>query len=165
MHERDPRLLRKRVEILHDAVLWFANVDHDLRAACKQRFKVHIALPAVKLPEFRQVVIFGRKVLFCALVPRRSDAHELIRAERKENDLRKRAGDGNLFNLRGQFHRAPNGIRELAHSRLRRFYSLGRCGRCGLHMLRFHRRRRFHRRFCGTTKQRYREERGQYKSK
>ena len=70
MHERDPRLLRKRVEILHDAVLWFANVDHDLRAACKQRFKVHFALPAVKLPKLRQVVIFGCKVLFCALVPR-----------------------------------------------------------------------------------------------
>ena len=165
MHERDPRLLRKRIEILHDAVLGFAHIDHDLRAACKQRFKVHFALSAVKMPKLRQVVIFGRKVLLRTLIPRGRDAHELIRAERKENNLRHRAGDGNLFDLRGQFHRAPHGIREFAHSRLRRFCSLWRCGRRGRHMLRFHRRRRFCRRFRGTTKQRCREERGQYKSK
>ena len=143
MHKRDTRLFLKRIEILCNAALRLAHVDHNLCTACKQRFKVQFTLAAVKLAQLGKVVVFRSKVLFCRFIPCGSDTDKLIRAKRKQHNLRQRPGDRHMFDHGGEFHRAAHGIRKLPCCG----QSLGR-GLCTFRRRCFRRNGCFNRRLC-----------------
>ena len=149
VYERDAGLFGQPVEVLHDRVLRFADVNDHLRAACEQRLKVQFALAAVKLTEFGQVIVGGIEELLRGFVPLGRDADQLVRAKREHDDLRKRSGDRDALDVDRKLHLASDGIGE--HERFgHRFF--GRLRLCRFPDRRFRRFCRFGRRcsrvFC-----------------
>ncbi len=138
VHKRYAGLFLQTVQILNDGILRFTNINHHLRAACQQCFKVQLTLATVKLAKLGKVIIFFADILLRAFIPCRGHASKLVGRKGKYGDLRERAGNGNFLDVFRQLYLTADRVRKHKGRtfnnggfRRRGFLRGGHSGRCG----------------------------------
>ena len=114
VYEGDAGLLLQGIHVLLDAALALAHINDHLGAALKQGLQVQLPLAAVKLPDLGHIEILFVQELLGLAAPGIGNAHQLIRAQGKQNDLGQRAAEGHLVDLGGDLYLPACGVGENA---------------------------------------------------